>query len=488
MNQTVNSNQVKQAMPHMTLAEIKSAVGGVYRGDEALLSRSVTDVIIDSRLASFGCLFIPIVGERVDGHRFIPQVFDNGALCVLSEQEPADSAKPVIYVKSTVQALQDLAAWYRSQLTIPVIGISGSMGKTSAKEMVAAVLSARFNTLKTEGNFNNRIGLPLTIFKIRPEHEAAVLEMGISDFGEMTVLAKMARPDIAMITNIADCHLEFLGDRAGVYRAKSEMFDYMSHDDSPIILRADDPILGSVGSVGRHQLCFYGMNRNNPNADVKDGVSNDAFVSNVAYHGIDGTDCTLHLDSQSIAVHVPLPGTHTIYHMMAGALTGHLLGMELSEIAEGITSVKTIPGHGHIIHTDKYTVFDDCYNANPDSMIAGLSILKDTDRRRVAILGDMGELGDHEKELHRKVGVFAGDCDIDELICIGELSSSIMEGYADTPAGKKAVAEGRAVHYMSKEGFMPALDSLLKNGDAILVKASHFMGFSSIVDAIVSGE
>ena len=208
----------KTTLPYMTLAEITEAAGGTYHGDPALLDQAVTGVTIDSRQATPGCLYVPFKGARVDGHSFIPQVMEAGALCALTEEDLTGDAASATHIRvgSTEKALRDLAAWYRMHLDIPVIGITGSYGKTSAKEMVSAVLGARFNVLKTAGNFNNHIGLPLTIFRIRPEHEAAVLEMGISGFGEMSMLAQIARPDIAMITTIGDCHLEQLGDRAGL--------------------------------------------------------------------------------------------------------------------------------------------------------------------------------------------------------------------------------------------------------------------------------
>ncbi len=479
----------KDQLPHMTLREIEQATGGAYHGDTSLLDEAVSGVYIDSRLVTQGCLFVPIKGARVDGHSFIPQVMQAGALCTLSEEDLSDTSAPYIRVNSTEQALQDLACWYRSTLTIPIIGITGSYGKTSAKEMISAILSAHFNVLKTEGNFNNRIGLPLTVFKIRPEHNAAVLEMGISDFGEMTVLAKIARPDIAVITTIGDCHLEQLGDRAGVYKAKSEMFDYMKDPAGPVILRADDDILGAVGSVGGRTPYFYGMERLNPHA-VNDKAENDAYVSSVISHGLDGTDCTLHLRDESFPVHVPIPGMHSLYHMMAGAMIGRILGMKPEEIAAGAASVKTIPGHGNIVRTEQYIILDDCYNANPSSMEAALSTLSQTDRRRVAILGDMGELGENERDLHYEVGSFAGTCPPDLMICIGPLAREIMHGFQDTPAGRKASESETetTVCYNTKEDFLRDIHRLIKDGDAVLVKASHFMGFEEIVDKLIEKE
>ena len=208
-------------MKSLTLENITKACDGKYVGDEALLGKQITGAVTDSRQVEKGFLFIPIKGERVDGHDFIPQVFDQGALAVLSEKELDNPAGPYILVDSSTDAMKEIAAFYRKNLTIPVVGITGSVGKTSTKEMISSVLSQKFNVLKTAGNFNNEIGLPLTIFRIRPEHEVAVLEMGISDFNEMHRLATMACPDVMVITNIGYCHLEFLGDRDGVLKAKT---------------------------------------------------------------------------------------------------------------------------------------------------------------------------------------------------------------------------------------------------------------------------
>ena len=220
-------------MKNLTLENIAAACGGSYHGSETDRNREVTDITTDSRKAGEGSLFAAIKGERVDGHSFINQVFEKGALCVLCEKEPELSEGVTgnwILVSSTLQALKDIAEFYRQQLSLRVVGITGSVGKTSTKEAVASVLSEKYCVLKTLGNFNNELGLPLTVFRLREEHEAAVLEMGISDFGEMHRLSKIARPDVCVMTNIGQCHLEFLHDRDGILRAKSEIFDFLAPD------------------------------------------------------------------------------------------------------------------------------------------------------------------------------------------------------------------------------------------------------------------
>ena len=470
----------------LTIDEITNAVNGTFHGAPAALFQTVTSVITDSRLAKDGSLFVPIRGARVDGHTFIRQIAGSGAAVTFSER-PLDELDipegfPCILVDSSVKAMQDLAAYYRQKTGVKVVGISGSVGKTSTKEMVASVLSEKFRVLKTEGNHNNAIGLPLTIFNIEAHHEIAVLEMGISDFGEMTVLAKMARPDICILTNVGDCHLEYLGDREGVCRAKSEMFAFRNTPDAPILLNGDDGILGGIEEThGTHPL-FFGLEKERPGTG-----RNDAYVTDLINLGLEGTRCTLHIGEDTAPMHVSIPGIHAVYNALSAALCGHLLGMTLPEIVSGAEKASTIPGHGHILHTDDLTVFDDCYNANPASMRAGLNVLASTDLRRVAILGDMGELGENEKQLHYETGAYAAGKGIDLFLCAGELAKEIYRGYTENRGENKKASGSNtpdAFYFENKEDLAEALPSLLKKGDAVLVKASHFMNFTVIIDQL----
>lgn len=245
-------------MKNLTLEHIAEACGGIYRGTEEQKKEEVTCIFTDSRKAEKGGLFVPIKGARADGHAFIEQVMKQGALATLSEKDLGEQPYPYIQVKSSLTAVKDIAEYYLKQLSIPVVGITGSVGKTSTKEMIAAVLSQKYNTLKTQGNFNNELGLPLTVFRLRDEHEMAVLEMGISDFGEMHRLAKIARPDTCVITNIGLCHLEFLKSRDGILKAKTEIFDYL-REDGHILLNGDDDKLVTVQEVKGIQPVFFGI-------------------------------------------------------------------------------------------------------------------------------------------------------------------------------------------------------------------------------------
>ncbi|MCD8301242.1 MAG: UDP-N-acetylmuramoyl-tripeptide--D-alanyl-D-alanine ligase [Clostridiales bacterium] len=476
-------------MKQMSLKNIAEACGGRYFGDAYELAREVAGVVTDSRQVEEGFLYIPMRGERVDGHSFIPEVFGKGALATLSEEELTDPAGPYILVESCPQALKDIAEFYRSTLEIKIVGIAGSVGKTSTKEMIAAVLGQRYNVLKTEGNFNNEIGLPLTLLRIRPEHEVAVVEMGISDFGEMHRLAKMARPDICVMTNIGECHLENLIDRDGVLAAKSEIFDYLDKD-GVIILNGNDDKLSSIEEEnGIIPIRYF----------VEDGTANhmneEYFVKadSIVNHGLLGMEATLHFPDEDCTVTEPIPGAHNIYNACAAACVGDVLGLTHREICAGIASAKTLAGRANLIVSDGMIVIDDCYNANPVSMRASLDVLALAGGRKIAVLGDMGELGENERELHRQVGEYAAAKGIDLILCAGELSEELAKGAGEFCESGKEAADDQSHsgikpceirHFADRDELLADLLKTTKKGDTVLVKASHFMDFPKIVAAL----
>ena len=454
-------------MKNLTPENIAKACGGTMVNCENILGREVTAVTTDSRKVTEGCLYIPMKGAKFNGHDFIPQVMEGGALLTLTEKDEAAEGYPYIKVKRTDIAIQRIAEFYRVELGIPVVGITGSVGKTSTKEMIAAVLSQKYNVLKTAGNFNNNLGLPLTIFRITEEHEIAVLEMGISHFGEMTDLARTARPNTMVITNIGTCHLEFLKDRDGVFEAKTECFEYVDFENGTVVLNGEDDKLCRVDQVHGRAPIFYGMD---PGMRV--------YAENIQPLGLKGTACTINIDDRYFDVTVPIPGRHMVMNALAGAAVGSLYGLTDEEIKAGIESLETLGGRFNIVETEKYTIIDDCYNANPMSMKASLGVLNDVEERCVAILGDMGELGENEAALHREVGEYAGEQNIDEYIVVGELSKNISE------AIREVKPEADLHTFETVEELIPALDALLKEGDIVLVKASHFMRFDRIVEAL----
>lgn len=455
-------------MKHMSLQEIAAACGGTWHGDPEDLSRQVSNVVIDSRKAGKDSLFIAIKGARVDGHSFIPQVMKEGALCSISEQDLGEVEYPYIQVSSCEQALKDIAEHYRRSLDIKVVGISGSVGKTSTKEMIASVLAEKYSVLKTEGNFNNEIGLPLTVFNIREEHQIAVLEMGISDFGEMTRLAKIARPDICVFTNIGVAHIESLGSRDGILKAKTEMIDYMNPDGS-VILNGDDDKLRCFTPQNGISPVYFGLDPTCP-----------FHAEQIISKGLKGTDAHFVTPLSEFDVHISIPGKHMIYNALAAAAVGYALGMKDEEIAEGIRKNVPIAGRNNLIEGKRYTVIDDCYNANPASMNSSLDVLAYADTRKVAILGDMFELGAKEKEMHYNVGRHAAENGINVLVCIGELSAETARGARESSAVHGMDME---IYYFHTKGeFFENADNILREKDTILVKASHGMEFPEIVE------
>lgn len=455
-------------MKNLTLEQIARVCGGRYMGAEESRSACVGSITTDSRKAEAGSLFAAIRGARADGHDFIPQVAGQGALAVLGEREIADCPIPYIQVKSTLQALKDIAEFYLEQLDIPVVGITGSVGKTSTKEMIAAVLAQKYNVLKTLGNFNNELGLPLTVFRLREEHEIAVLEMGINHFGEMSRLAKIAKPDICVITNIGCCHLENLIDRDGVLRAKTEIFEFMKPDGTAI-LNGDDDKLAPIGGVNGRKAVHFGLEE-----------GNDIYADEIEPRGLKGISCRIHAAGKSFTAMIPIPGRHMVYNALAGTAVGLSCGLTFEEIKKGIESLQPLSGRFHIIEAGGRTIVDDCYNANPMSMKASLDVLKDALGRKVAILGDMGELGENEKALHAEVGACAART-ADVLICAGPLCEQMADAAQRENPGLPLT------YFKDREELLKALPGLTSPGDTILVKASHAMHFEEIVEKLQKG-
>jgi UDP-N-acetylmuramoyl-tripeptide--D-alanyl-D-alanine ligase len=441
---------------------------GIYFGAGTEADKEITAVVTDSRKIEKGCLFAAIKGERVDGHDFIEQAYEKGALCVISEKTLANCKKPYIMVDSTVQALQKIAEFYRKGLDIKVVGITGSVGKTSTKEMIASVLSEKYKVLKTQGNFNNGLGLPLTIFGLTDEDEIAVLEMGISDFGEMHLLSKIARPDICVFTNIGICHLEQLHTRDGILKAKTEMFDYMAQDGS-VIINGDDDKLCMIEAVKGREPYRYGMSSDN-----------DVYLKESENLGLKGTRCVIGTPQGDVQAVIPIPGRHMIYNAMAGAMTGILLGLNTEEIKAGIEHLESLAGRNHIVETSELTIIDDCYNANPVSMKASVDVVQSVSGRKVCILGDMGELGVEEASLHQEVGRYVAESGVDLAVFIGNLARYMRKGY------ETMAPSGNSVYFESVEEFLAHSGEIFREKDTVLVKASHFMKFDRIVDYLTN--
>lgn len=491
-----------------TIKEIAEACGGklvVRQAEENDIH--VSSVVIDSRKVEEGGVFLATVGERVDGHRFISQAFEKGAVLAVTQKAPEQVMRETgedcshwggyCLVEDTLQALKDIAEYYRRKVGIPVVGITGSVGKTSTKEFIAGVLAEKYCVLKTEGNHNNEIGVPLTLLGIRSEHEVAVVEMGISDFGEMHRLSKMARPDVCVITNIGQCHLENLKTRDGILKAKSEIFDFMA-EDGAICLNGEDDKLSGLTEVKGHQSHFFGLGGND---------SEEVSAREIVSHGLLGSDAVLYLREQTsggagkntegqaegqcadeaayrkVPVHVPLPGRHMVLNAAAAACVAGRFGLSDREIAEGIGKIVPVSGRNHLIDLKYCTLIDDCYNANPASMRAAIDLLAMADTEKVAILGDMFELGENSDALHAGVGAYAAEAGIDRILCVGENARHMYEAAAERAKGTVHAAcfpdRASLLECLKKEP-----EAYLPKGCTVLVKASHGMEFGEVLESI----
>lgn len=460
-------------MRHLTLENIAKVCDGTYFGDSGQQAKEAAGVVIDSRKVEKDYIFIAAKGERTDGHSYIPKAFEKGALCVVCETKPEQPAGPYILVRNSFQALKEIAEFYREQLKLRVVGITGSVGKTSTKEFIAGVLAEKYRVMKTEGNFNNEIGLPLTVLQMREEHEAAVLEMGINHFGEMRRLSKIAKPDICVITNIGQCHLEFLKSRAGILSAKTEIFDYMAEDGYACI-NGDDDMLQTISEVNGRKPVTFGM-----------GGGNCVYADNIESRGLFGSVCTIHTQDNAFPVRIPLPGRHMVMNALAASAVGGLFGLTAAEIAEGIRKVKAVGGRSNIIKSDNYVIIDDCYNANPVSMKAAIDLLMYAAGRKVCILGDMGELGENETAMHEEVGRYAAAAGTDCMIFVGKHADIMKQGAGQgTPPAPENQKRQTVYCFADKEACLETLAGILQPEDTILIKASHFMGFDEIVKAV----
>lgn len=459
-------------MKDLSLKNIAAAIGGQLKNAQnADCNKEAQGVDIDSRKIEKDYIFIATKGEKVDGHSFVNDVAKKGALGAIVETD-GDYELPYIVVDNSFDALKKLAAFYRSRLNIPIIGVTGSVGKTSTKEFIAGTLSAKYKVLKTFGNHNNEVGMPLTLLSIKEEHEIAVVEMGISDFGEMERLASISKPDTCVITNIGQCHLEKLIDRDGVLSAKTKMLDYMN-PDGLTLLNGDDDKLITVKKNNNREPKFFGI-----------GENNDYYATDIEEKGLLGSEAVFVIKKSDTElryeVKVPLPGRHMVSNALAAWAVAEEFGLTPDEIIKGISEVKATAGRSNIIDTGKYIVIDDCYNANPVSMKAAVDLLMSANSRKVAILGDMFELGENSGKLHYSVGEYCGQSDVDVLVAIGELAKNIYDGAIEKDINSSILK----YYFKNKEQALEELPDILKEKDSVLIKASNGMKFNVIVNKL----
>lgn len=447
-------------MKSITFKEAAAAVKSVTE-----LNGSFNCVCTDTRKIEQGCLFIAIKGENFDGHEFAAKAIELGAQAVICEKDCGLGINQIV-VESTRQALLDLAGYYRSLFNIPVIGITGSVGKTTTKEMVHAVMSVKYNTLKNEGNLNNEIGVPLTLFRLDESHEAAVIEMGMSGFEEIARMAAAVKPDVAVISNIGVSHIEKLGSREGILKAKLEILQGMK-EGSPVILNGDDDMLVTVNPEN-YAVTRYGI-------DNKDSTfaAENIFVgeTELAFEAVypDG----------KISVELPFPGKHNIYNALAAAAAGSFFGVSAEDAFEALKKYVPAGMRQRIVKKCGITFIEDCYNASPDSQAAALAVLGGMNaKRKIAVIGDMLELGSYSAQAHALVGEKAVENKIDVLFTYGERSVETAKAAQGGVAFIKSFDDKTE---LSKE-----LSALLEEGDAILFKASRGMKLEDVIYSIYS--
>lgn len=451
-------------MTGCTVKELCAAVGGTLLQESGAV---VTEVSTDSRSIPAGALFVPLAGERFDGHDYLDAALESGAAGCLTARKPASLLQDKFYIQvsDTLEALKALASWYRAKFDIPMVQVTGSAGKTTTKEMIAAVLNQHFSTLKTQANFNNAIGTPMTLLNLTLEHQAAVIETGMNHFGEIRYLGEMVRPTVAVITNVGDAHIENLGGtRQGILQAKCEIFENLQ-PGGLAVLNGDDELLSGLALpfdtvlCGRHERC---------------GVR----VTNVAEHGIEGVTCTITTSRDVYAVSIPSPGAYMIYPAAMAIAIGEHLGLTKAELLSGIAAYRPVGSRMHLVRCGSgRIIIDDCYNANPQAMAEALRILAQTEHpRRMAVLGDMGELGDLTEQAHRDMGELTRALGLDTVVAVGPKAKAIQDANPD------------ALWFPTVAEALSAIRAAFTAGTAVLVKASHAMHFTDIVKDLESTE
>ncbi|MGE5633003.1 MAG: UDP-N-acetylmuramoyl-tripeptide--D-alanyl-D-alanine ligase [Caulobacteraceae bacterium] len=452
-------------MEGLSIGEIASVCGGILKHSGK--SFSVRGISTDSRKVNKGDMFIALKGESFDGHDYIDKAIECGAALVVSQKPLERAGVPYILVKDTLKALQDIARYYKKRFTIPFIAVTGSSGKTTTKDMIAAVLSRKYKVLKTEGNLNNAIGLPLTLMKLDYSHEIAVVEMGMNSFGEIRLLSDIVRPDIGVISNVGTAHIEKLGSRENILKAKLELFAYFGGKNTAII-NGDNDLLKGFAS-GRFRVIKFGLDK-----------LNDIYAYDIVEKGEEGIDFTVDFGGKPEWFSVALPGMHNVYNALSAISVAGLFDMSAEEIRNGLMEFKPSKMRMDILNLKSgMKVINDVYNANPDSMVAAINVLLSmkSGTRRVCILGDMLELGDVSAEEHRKVGKFAAESGIDVIAAVGNFSGDIARGAAE------GGMDNRNIHkFYTKEEAIASLSEILKPEDVVLVKGSRAMKMEIIID------
>lgn len=452
-------------MKPITLAQAAEFTGGAVVGDASAVIRGIST---DSRTIPAQGMYLPIIGERFDGHDFIASAVQNGAAAVVSDRD-VDCGVPVLRVDDTRRALLALAGGYRSLFDIPVVGVTGSVGKTTTKEMIASVLSQKLETLYTQGNLNNEIGMPLTVFRMEESTQAAVLEMGMNHFGEISRMTVQAQPTIGVITNIGTSHIEYLGSREGICKAKLELLEGL-REGGTAVLCGDEPLLWDKRDALGVNTVYFGID--NPQAQI---TASNLVLSD------EKVTFTVHAFDQTFDAVVYAAGRHNVLNALAATAVGLLCGLSTEEIAAGLAAFRSVGMRQRIYQEDGFTIFADCYNASPDSVEASLAVLRDlkVEGRRIAVLGGMRELGDYTREGHMRCGRCAAQC-ADAMYLYGDGAESYREGAIE------GGMDAQCIHiFDSHETLAAALKADTKQGDALLFKGSRYWAMEKSLEAFL---
>lgn len=447
--------EVQEMIPHSTL-----------QGDAEVVVKGVS---IDTRTIEQGNLFVPIKGEQFNGHEFVQQAIESGAAAVLWNQSEPNVPRgiPVVLVEDTLAALQQLAKNYCEQVGVKVVGVTGSNGKTTTKDMIFSILSTTYKVLKTEGNFNNHIGMPLTMLRLEEDTEIAILEMGMSSRGEIELLSRLALPNVAVITNIGESHLMDLGSREEIAKAKLEIVSGLK-TEGVLIYNGDEPLLTSRLAQSDIQTVTFGQN-----------TENDLYPISIEQE----QQSTIFTISQvpDVTYEIPVLGVHNVQNALAAIAVGCYFNIPFSTISEGLKALKLTNMRMELISSLKgFEIINDAYNASPTSMKAAISLLENLKgyNQKFIVLGDMLELGEHEKLFHYEVGRMIHPEKIDYVFTYGELGMEIAKGAQET------FEKERVYHFHDKNRLIECLAALVRSGDIVLVKASRGMKLEEVVDAL----
>ncbi len=454
----------------MKVFEILNATGGnLLKGNK---DYHIEEVLIDSRKAKEKSVYISIIGKNLDGHTFMEDAYNNGCRTFIKNKDSIINIDyndiNLIEVDDTEIALGDISKYYKEKFSIPFISVTGSVGKTTTRDIIHSVLSSKFKTLKNEGNLNNSFGVPLTLFNLNSTYESAVIEMGMSGFNEIKYLSHIVNPDIAVITNIGSSHIENLGSKEGIFKAKMEITSNFKKGNT-LIVNGDDDFLKLLKEKSlEYDLKTFGFGKNN---DVYCS-SYEIFENKTIFNII--------IDEREESFEIPLPGKHNIYNAMASILVGKTLNLTLDEIRNGLLNFKITKMRLDIIKLNDITIINDAYNASVESMKASIEVLKNYKQRKVAILGDMFEMGEYEEVGHKAVGEFASD-KVDILITIGKASMFIRQ-----KALENGFLEDNSYHFNTKDDAIRCLSKIIKNNDVVLIKASRGMKLEELINHLNS--